>query len=156
MYWFRMKLWHSLVLSSAQCVDFLVRDVLILMNMVSSLRFVQACWFSNFAVPRYADAETLQPSIHLSEDDIKHRINAQRRMCAYRSVIFWTYPDIRRRQRKPIPSCVYLMIRSMYPNVDNEEIWADLEHTIYVDVPEEDWPVSYYAINSSIALHSNR
>lgn len=94
--------------------------------------------FSIFAVPRYADAEGLISSQDLSDEDIKHKINAQRRMCAYRSVIFWTYPEIRRRQRKPIPSCVYLMIRSMYPNADDEELWADLEHTIYVDIPEDD------------------
>ena len=87
--------------------------------------------------PQYPDAEEMLAGPNITQQEIDKRINAQRRLAAYRSVIFWTYPDIKRRQRKPLPSCVYGMIRATYPSHEDEEIWADLQHTVYLDEPED-------------------
>ena len=73
-------------------------------------------------VPRYPDAEQIVPIAQLSQDEINKRINAQRRLSAYRALIFWTFPDIRRRDRRPLPSCVYGMVRAMYPSEEDEEL----------------------------------
>ena len=98
------------------------------------------CCSSSFlcdiTVPRYADAETLQPQANLTQQQINLRINAQRCLAAYRSVIFWTYANIRKKQRKPPPSCVYGMIRALFPSDPDEELWADLQHTVYTDGPD--------------------
>ena len=89
------------------------------------------------SVPRYPDAKALQPSVVLTPEEISRRVNAQRRLCAYRSLIFWTYPNIRKRERKPLPSCIYALVRAMFPSHESEEIWADLAHTVYVAEPDD-------------------
>jgi len=59
--------------------------------------------------------------------------NKQRRLAAYRSLIFWAYPTIRRKERKSLPSCVYMMVRASYMPSDDEEF---AEHNFSVYVPE--------------------
>lgn len=90
------------------------------------------------SVPRYQDAEQLHPSAALTEEEIRKRVNAQKRLCAYRALIFWTYPDIRRRERRPLPSCIYAMVRAMFPSEQDEEIWADLQHTVFFAEPDDE------------------
>lgn len=89
-------------------------------------------------VPRYPDAEQLVPTVNMPQSEINKRINAQRRMCSYRSLIFWTFPDIRRRERRPLPACVYGMVRAAFPAEEDEELWADLQHTLYAPEPDDD------------------
>lgn len=92
-------------------------------------------------MPRYPDAETMKAGAGYrdhTQADTNQRIDAQRRLAAYRSVIFWTFPEMRRKERKPLLSCVYSMIRAMYPGHENEELWAELQHTVYVELPDDD------------------
>ena len=63
---------------------------------------------------------------------------AQRRLSAYRALIFWTYPDIKRAERKPLPSCVYGLVRAMFPPTDDEEVFADTDFTSYVPEAQDD------------------
>ena len=56
----------------------------------------------------------------------------KQRLCAYRNLIFWFYPTIRRKQRKPLPSCLYSLVRAMFPPTDNEEDFADWEFSKFV------------------------
>lgn len=54
----------------------------------------------------------------------------QRRLCAYRSLVFWTYPTgLRRGERRPLPACVYNMVRAAYPGTEDEDEYADMAHT---------------------------
>ena len=98
-----------------------------------------------FAVTCYPDAYGLQPNADLSQAEINTRINAQRRLSAYRSLVFWTYPDIRTKDRRPLPSCTYAMVRAVYPSTEDEEIWADLQHTVFIAfiTRESDFTISY-------------
>ena len=82
------------------------------------------------------NAELLEPSRHLSKEKIKQMLNAQRRLTAYRALVFWTYPDIRRGERRALPSCVYSMVRAAYPPTEDEE-YADWEHSVYVSDGED-------------------
>ena len=63
---------------------------------------------------------------------------AQRRLSAYRALIFWTYPDIKRAERKPLPSCVYSLARAMFLPTDDEEVFADTDFTSFVPEAQDD------------------
>ena len=91
-----------------------------------------------FAEPKYPDAETLEPSDTYSEQDIHKMLMAQRRFSAYRSLVFWCYPDIHRGVRRALPSCVYALVRALYPPTDDEEEFAEMEHTVYISEDEDE------------------
>jgi hypothetical protein len=84
-----------------------------------------------FAGPVYPDAESLAGDQYTAEE-INKLINDQRRLCAYRSLVFWAYPNLRRQERRPLPSCLYLLVRATFPGMD-EEIWSDYNHSIYTE-----------------------
>ena len=63
---------------------------------------------------------------------------AQRRPSAYRAVIFWTYPDIKRAERKPLPSCLYGLVRAMCSPTADEEVFADMDFTSFVPEAQDD------------------
>lgn len=52
-------------------------------------------------------------------------VNARNRLCAYRQMVFWCWPGIRRRERRPLPSCLVSMIRAKFPPTEDEEVFAD-------------------------------
>lgn len=98
------------------------------------------CLDANFAVhgafklltgPLYPDAETLQPGEQYTQDEIHKLIMAQKRLCAYRSLVFWAYPELRRGERRPLPSCVYLYIRARFQAEEDDEAWGDLQHSVF-------------------------
>ena len=45
---------------------------------------------------------------------------AKNRFCGYRNVVFWLYPGLRRRERKPLPACVYKYIQNKFPPTEND------------------------------------
>lgn len=51
--------------------------------------------------------------------------NAKNRLCSYRQMVFWCWPGIRRKERRPLPSCLVAYIRAKFPPTDNEEQFAD-------------------------------
>ena len=53
--------------------------------------------------------------------------NAQKRLCAYRNLVFWLMPQIRRGERRPLPACLVSKIRALFPPTDDEEEFADLQ-----------------------------
>ena len=63
---------------------------------------------------------------------------AQRRLSAYRSLVFWSYPDIHRGCRRALPSCVYALVRALFPPTDDEEEFAEIDHTIYISEDEDE------------------
>ena len=63
---------------------------------------------------------------------------AQRRLSAYRALLFWTYPDIKRAERKPLPSCVYGLVRAMCSPTADEEVFADMDFTSFVPEAQDD------------------
>jgi len=76
------------------------------------------------------DTDTLVPNEHITEKEIRKLQNEQYRLSAYRSLVFWTYPKIRSGERRPLPACVYAMVRAMFPPTDDEE-YADYNHTLF-------------------------
>lgn len=82
-------------------------------------------------MPTYPDAEALVVGEGLTEEMINQRKNEQKRLCAYRSLVFWAFPHIRRGERRPLPSCIYAMVRAMFPSIQNEEVYADWQHTAF-------------------------
>lgn len=99
------------------------------MQTVTNHRFCKHSMF--FSDPTKIDAETLTPNQHLSEAEVKRLKNEQYRLSAYRSLIFWAYPKLRRGERRPLPACIYAMVRAKFPSVDDEEIYADFNHTLF-------------------------
>jgi hypothetical protein len=86
----------------------------------------------------FPDAEKLKPGSRYTAADIHRLLMKQRRLSAYRSLVFWTYPDIKKRQRYPLPSCVYGMVRAMFPPTDNEEEFADWVFSEYKDLVDDE------------------
>ena len=64
------------------------------------------------AEPVYEDAETLIVGERYSAQEIEKRKNDQKRLSAYRSLVFWAYPELRRGDRRPLPACTYLFVRA--------------------------------------------
>lgn len=87
---------------------------------------------------RYPDADTLVPSARWSEAAIAVLRNKQMRLAAYRMLIFHTYPDIQRKERRALPSCIYLMIRALYMPTGDDEEFADHDFSIYIPESEND------------------
>ena len=88
-----------------------------------------------FLGPVYPDAETLRVEDGYTEEELHKLRMAQKRMSAYRSIIFWSYPHIRRGERQPLPSCIYLYVRAMFQAEDDDEAWADHQHSVYASEP---------------------
>lgn len=98
-----------------------------------------------FLAQRLPDADTLQPSNRWPEERIKWLKHKQQRLAAYRSVTFWAHPDISRGVRRPLPSCVYMYIRALFPPTDNEEEFADFNFSIYIpEATNNNWQHLYY------------
>ncbi|XP_067931047.1 uncharacterized protein [Watersipora subatra] len=51
--------------------------------------------------------------------------NARKRLCAYRNLVFWLMPQIRRGERRPLPACLVSKIRALFPPTDDEKEFAD-------------------------------
>ena len=83
--------------------------------------------------PKVPVAESLVPNEQLTEEDVQKAQMAQRMLSAYRALIFWTYPA----ERKPLPSCVYGLVRAMCsPMAD--EVFADMDFTSFVPEAQDD------------------
>lgn len=78
------------------------------------------------------------PSARWTEEAIAELKNKQMRLAAYRMLIFHTYPDIRRKERRVLPSCVYLMVRAVFMPTASDEEFADYDFTKYVPECDED------------------
>lgn len=52
-------------------------------------------------------------------------------------MIFWAFPDIKRKERRPLPSCLYMMIRAIYPPTDDDEEFADFIFSKYIPEAED-------------------
>ena len=71
-------------------------------------------------------------------DEERHSENTKKRFCAYRFLVFWLYPNIKRRQRRPLPACLYACIQAMFPPTDDEEEFADWQFSEFVYGDEEE------------------
>lgn len=57
----------------------------------------------------------------------------KKRFCAYRSMVFWLYLELKKGQRRPLPACMYSAIQAMFPPTANEEDFADWRFSEYVN-----------------------
>jgi len=48
-------------------------------------------------------------------------------------MIYWMYPELKRKQRKPLPACLYSLIQAKFPPVVNEELFADYRFSEYIE-----------------------
>ena len=87
--------------------------------------------------PKVPDPESLVPNEQLTEEDVQKAQMAQRRLSAYRALIFWTYPDIKRADHRPLPSCVHGLVRDMFPPTADEVI-ADIDLTSFIPKAQDD------------------
>lgn len=55
----------------------------------------------------------------------EEEVNKKNRFLAYRSVVGWIYPNLRKGERKPLPACVYAEIQARFPPTADEEDYAD-------------------------------
>lgn len=78
------------------------------------------------------------PNERWTEEEIAALKRKQQRLAAYRSMIFWTYPDIKKKERRPLPSCLYMLIRAMFPPTDDEELFADFIFTKFIPEAQND------------------
>ena len=62
----------------------------------------------------------------------------QQRLAAYRSITFWSFPDIGKHNRRPLPACLYMMIRALYPPTDDEDEFADWDYSVFIPEAELD------------------
>lgn len=65
-------------------------------------------------------------------DETRHDANSKSRFCAYRFLVFWLYPDIKRGERRPLPACLYSFVQATFPPTDNEEEFADWQFSKFV------------------------
>ena len=91
----------------------------------------------NFSEPKFPDADELVPGHPYSEEEIKVRVDAQRRLCAYRALVFWTWPDIGK-HRRPLPSCIYALVRAKFDGGVSDEEYADMSHTEFIPIEDAD------------------
>ena len=77
-------------------------------------------------MPKFPDAKELVPGPTLTAAQIYSKVCSQRRMCAYRALVFWCFREIRKGERRPLPSCIYALVRASYPGTENEEEFADM------------------------------
>ena len=70
-------------------------------------------------------------------DEEAHDQNAKKRFCFYRAIVMWLYPGLRRKERKPLPACLYSYIQALFPPTDDEEQFAE-------------WQFSKFAYNIDI------
>jgi hypothetical protein len=71
----------------------------------------------------------------LTEEKVRKTEMAQKRPSAYRSLVFWTWPDIGK-HRRALPCCVYAMISATFMPTSDEE-FADMDHTEFVADAED-------------------
>jgi hypothetical protein len=64
--------------------------------------------------------------------------NARKRLCAYRQMVFWCWPGIKRKERRPLPACLVALIRQKFPPTDDEEEFADFVWKDFSYDPAED------------------
>ncbi|XP_067941085.1 uncharacterized protein [Watersipora subatra] len=120
-------MWHSIPQTGIKCVTEAdeIKDLI----KPGPLR-VAYYNYCHYHVPKYPDAESLVPSERLKDCDIYNMVCRQRRLCAYRSLVFWTYPTgLRRGERRPLPACMYNMVQAAYPGTEDEDEYADMAHT---------------------------
>ena len=74
----------------------------------------------------------------VTKEEKDKAVCAQNRLSAYRSLVFWTWPDIGK-HRRPLPCCVYAMVCAVFcpANVTDEE-FADMDHAAFVANDEDD------------------
>ena len=63
-----------------------------------------------------------------SEADFRRK----KRFCAYRNIVFYLYAGLKRRERHPLPACVYSYIQARFPPTDNEEDFADWRFSEFI------------------------
>ena len=88
-----------------------------------------------FLEPKHPDAESLVVGEGCTHEEKEKAVCAQRRLSAYRSLVFWTWNDIGK-HRRPLPSCVYAMVRAVFcPAYVTDEEFADMDHTLFIEDP---------------------
>ena len=90
-------------------------------------------WLCFVAAQRYPDAITLVPNQRWPEDQINKLLKEQQRLAANQSMIYWSISEIRKGQRRSLPSCVYMNIRAAFtPDAMTDEEFTDYDYSIYV------------------------
>ena len=85
-------------------------------------------FFLNCNTIKYIGVDIPSLWLWLVEDlfpDEEPNVNAKKRLCAYRNLVFWCWPNIRRKERRPLPSCLVSLVRATFPPTDNEEEFAN-------------------------------
>lgn len=61
-----------------------------------------------------------------------HDGNAKNRFCSYRALVMWLYPQVKKKERLPLPACLYSYIQAAFPPTDDEETFADWQFSKFV------------------------
>lgn len=59
---------------------------------------------------------------------------AKKRFCGYRNITFWLNPGIKKRQRVPLPACVYAFIQVKFPPTTDGDLNCTYNFTKYKDL----------------------
>lgn len=104
---------------------------------VMKINYIENCShiFITYYYQQHFIVEDLFPINPTNED-----LQRKKRFCGYRIMIYWLYPELKRKQRRPLPACLYSYIQARFPPVDNEELFADWRFSEYAD----NWP--YYLL----------
>lgn len=58
--------------------------------------------------------------VYISVDEVYHDDeSAKKRFCSYRNLTFWLNPGIKKKQRTPLPACLYSYIQRKFPPSHN-------------------------------------
>ena len=79
--------------------------------------------------------------LHDLFDSEKHNENVSKRFCSYRLFVFWIFPEIKRKERRPLPACLYSSVQAMFPPTDNEEEFAEWQFSEFVYGEDESWAI---------------
>ena len=68
------------------------------------------------------------------QNPLEAGIQLKERFCAYRNIVFYLYPGLKRREPHPLPACVYSYIQAQFPPTDNEEDFADWRFSNFIQL----------------------
>ena len=62
----------------------------------------------------------------------EEEVNKKNRFLAYRSVVGWFYPNLRKCERKPLHACVAAEIQARFPPTADEEDYANWQFLYFL------------------------
>lgn len=64
--------------------------------------------------------------------DTVHSEATKGRFCSSRNLVFWLFPDINRKECRPLPACLYSWVQATFSPTDDQEEYADWQFSQFV------------------------